>query len=726
MYSIEHARDEKIIFEELEELCQQPGYAHIIAYFCFRDNSLFAESDDITKDDILKQYNLYRLLRSEISLLIGLMTKNILNFTLPEPELFQNLIIKTEELLQELHTSMIKPFDILKDLKSIDDIQKKFQDYLKSGTFLREPMFYGGESAYHFQYREFSKLKYSKDNDWFIKNKGYSVEELYQVIKVLENIQSEKVNGVLTNFHNKDSKYCSVLDGYKFSIEDISSRVNINNSVIGKIIDSFTLSQNVQVSNFNSIGSFNPTNAYPIISLGNGSYLLFQYYSLVEALYETPFFWFNSDLNYKDIAMVNRGSFTEEFSYEKLKFVFGEDNVFKNVDIKDTNSNKLGEIDVLVIFGNRAIILQAKSKKLTIPARQGNDKALSDDFQKAIQASYDQAVECGKLLLDSKNNLILPSGKMKSMSRDFIEIYPISIVSDHYPALATQARQFLKQVKHEIIQPAFVIDIFTLDVITEMLKTPLYFLSYINRRSILTEKVMANHELTILAYHLKSNLYLLEEHTMLQLDDNLGAELDFVMLSRRTGLSEKYDIDGILTKYKGTFFERLIKSIEWNPKPQTIDLGFELLMLNEETVSMLNKSIDKIRQASLQDGKLHDLVLTFDKQDSKGVIVHCTNEPDEIAMPKLIKHCEIRKYKHRANSWYGIAIDIENAKLRFGVNKNYPWEKSDKMEQVLDVFPFSKKFIFSSPLIKKNKIGRNDPCPCGSGKKFKKCCINNC
>jgi uncharacterized protein YecA (UPF0149 family) len=23
-----------------------------------------------------------------------------------------------------------------------------------------------------------------------------------------------------------------------------------------------------------------------------------------------------------------------------------------------------------------------------------------------------------------------------------------------------------------------------------------------------------------------------------------------------------------------------------------------------------------------------------------------------------------------------------------------------------------------------NKVGRNDPCPCGSGKKFKKCCIN--
>lgn len=30
----------------------------------------------------------------------------------------------------------------------------------------------------------------------------------------------------------------------------------------------------------------------------------------------------------------------------------------------------------------------------------------------------------------------------------------------------------------------------------------------------------------------------------------------------------------------------------------------------------------------------------------------------------------------------------------------------------------------SAPLIRK-KIGRNDPCPCGSGKKFKKCCLGN-
>ena len=30
----------------------------------------------------------------------------------------------------------------------------------------------------------------------------------------------------------------------------------------------------------------------------------------------------------------------------------------------------------------------------------------------------------------------------------------------------------------------------------------------------------------------------------------------------------------------------------------------------------------------------------------------------------------------------------------------------------------------SKPMVSQKKVGRNDPCPCGSGKKFKKCCIN--
>ena len=37
----------------------------------------------------------------------------------------------------------------------------------------------------------------------------------------------------------------------------------------------------------------------------------------------------------------------------------------------------------------------------------------------------------------------------------------------------------------------------------------------------------------------------------------------------------------------------------------------------------------------------------------------------------------------------------------------------------------TKEFRAAKVYIKENKVGRNDPCPCGSGKKYKQCCGKN-
>ena len=42
-----------------------------------------------------------------------------------------------------------------------------------------------------------------------------------------------------------------------------------------------------------------------------------------------------------------------------------------------------------------------------------------------------------------------------------------------------------------------------------------------------------------------------------------------------------------------------------------------------------------------------------------------------------------------------------------------------------DVFNEMKSPDYQPPIVRQGrKIGRNDPCPCHSGKKFKKCCID--
>src|SRR5206468_734745 len=152
----------------------------------------------------------------------------------------------------------------------------------------------------------------------------------------------------------------------------------------------------------------NVANALPLLPTGNEQFILFHIYSLVEALYEAPFYWMCADAVYIATAMRYRGQFTEDFSRERLELVFGKDKVHSNVDIYESKGKRVGEIDVLVIFGNRAIVLQAKSKRLTLEARRGNDGQIKDDFKKSIQDSYDQGYRCAKLLTDTNYKLRKP------------------------------------------------------------------------------------------------------------------------------------------------------------------------------------------------------------------------------------------------------------------------------------------------------------------------------
>ena len=46
-------------------------------------------------------------------------------------------------------------------------------------------------------------------------------------------------------------------------------------------------------------------------------------------------------------------------------------------------------------------------------------------------------------------------------------------------------------------------------------------------------------------------------------------------------------------------------------------------------------------------------------------------------------------------------------------------QKAHKIDNVSRVAPWTEA-LSTTP----EKVGRNDPCPCGSGKKFKKCCLH--
>lgn len=714
-------RSEQKIFDDLTELCSSPGYVHAIAYLCFRDN-IIRYSGELRPQDIQPLFSKSRLIRTETSTLIGLLLKNNIDCNLPGPEVIQEYITRTEALLEEMHWSMSAPFLARFDPKRAAE-EKDFNPFT-SGAALREPIFYSGESAYSFQYRDFSPRKYADDEPWLKANKGFSIQEARDVVYAVGRFQDEKSVKTLREMREKPPERWTFLPGDTFTAEEIANYAGIDIATVKKVLTAFVVPDGERNEQFRALHDFNIANAFPLIQVTDDTYILFHIYSLVEALYESPFYWMGADKAYVNTAMRHRGLFTEEFSVERLSLVFGRDKVYSNVDIFANNGNKIGEIDVLVLFGNRAIVLQAKSKRLTIESRRGNDLQIKDDFKKSVQDSCDQAYKCAKLLGDS--NYTLKDGHSREIATptNLKDIYILCVVSDHYPALSFQTRQFLNFEATNVISRPFILDVFTLDAMTEMLDSPLQLLSYVDRRTKYFEKLIAWHELIILSYHLKRNLWLDEEHDRVMLEDDISADLDSAMLARREGIPGKSTPDGILTRFASTTLGRLVEEIEARPDPATIDLGYMLLTLGEKTVIEVSNGINELANRARTDGKPHDLTIDLGPGGT-GFTIHCNSDPIEIAGPTLQGHCHARKYTQRAQTWFGVCLRPSDRSLRFGVNLDYRWERNDEMDAMTQHMDKSGKLpdLLEAPVAKKRKIGRNEPCPCGSGRKYKKCCL---
>src|SRR5690554_808380 len=102
-------KSENEIFSELSNLCTSSGYAHVVAFFCFRDNTI-QYSEELTGENLSHHFSPERLLRIEISALIGSMVKEGIDFSLPVHEEMQKLMDQTESLLHELHLAIARPF----------------------------------------------------------------------------------------------------------------------------------------------------------------------------------------------------------------------------------------------------------------------------------------------------------------------------------------------------------------------------------------------------------------------------------------------------------------------------------------------------------------------------------------------------------------------------------------------------------------------------------------
>ncbi len=729
-------RSEAEVVADLLALTGSPGFVHAVAAICVRDN-LVIYQNALTVSDMEKVNGPSRLLRTELLGLLGLMCRSELDLTEPSAQDLARYVAQSDELLLELHHAMWTPMreSLQEVMKSVQAAGEKggeggcgagravaLEMPPASGEMMREAIFYSTEAAHHFQYRDLAPEKYGRDDSWLLANKGFASGQAVAIARAMCDAIGARGADIYSASQLSGVQPTSWLSMFEFHADDVAHRSGVALGVVQAFMRAFTLGGRNE--GFKAVGDFNEVAAMPLIPTGTDSILLFDQGVMYEALYESPFYWMFADTAYRPTASANRGAFTETFSARRLATVFGRKQAHTNVNLY-RGKNRVGEADVLVVFSDRVIVVQAKAKKLTLAARKGNDGHLRKDFAAAIQDACDQGWECANAIVARDCRLEDDKGIEVQLPSSIKQVFTLSVVAENYPALAHQAREYLHAQSTDVILPPLVMDVFLLDAMTEFLSTPARFLHYLRMRLSVSDEVLVNHEFAALGYHLQTNMWPQDKYTMAYLDDSFSMAMDTAMTVRRDGHDGERIPPGILTRFVGTPFGRLVAHFEEKSDPGLMEFCFLLLAFGEDAIQGFNRMYEALVKRGRVDRRQHDASFHFGDGEP-GVTLHFNPLHSAEAVERLRAHIEIRKYAVRAPQWFGISIGPDG-EVQFAAGSAFPWEQSTEMDEVTAGLPDgtggNEAMRTFAREARSAKVGRNDPCPCGSGKKYKKCCL---
>ncbi|MBI3475973.1 MAG: SEC-C domain-containing protein [Acidobacteria bacterium] len=698
----------KAVIGKIEAVTRQPGFIYTFALILLRD--LFFAPNEATEINWHDHLNF-----QELTFLAGLLVKNEISLSFPAEHESAQWFEEIYRLFDELHKKHHEHFtkEIEKRVKTgirIEDQEGDYRRTFGSGEMMKEPIFYGGSGAYDFQYLEFATQKYAADKSWVRRHKGIDIAEMSLIARELKRLHEHKYNTHPRVARGEFSKLCTTAlsifcfeetELQQFGVETVSACLRAFSLIPGKVNLSLQLP-----------GQFNQLQSNPIIQLPDRRYFLPIGFNLAEAIYECPFFWMNSDGAYTTEALLHRGQFAENITANLLRNVFGAHNVYTDVEIKKTKSQTITDIDVLAVVGNKAVIAQVKSKRLTEVAKLGNDTRLASDFTLAVQEAYDQALLCRRALLD-RNSKLLAGGKEVHLNESIDDAYILCVTLDHYPAVMHQVDVYLKKQAADPFPVA--ISIFDLDMLAFYLADPFEFAYYLRQRTELGGYYKADTEMSLLGKHLKQKLFKNNEADLEIVDGSFAQLVDANFPVLRGSVPKTAAADKLHHQWKNADFQNLVDQAKSTNEPRFSDVVFFLYDLAGEGADGLIQALKMLKRKTTADHRSHDARMPF--SDSPGGITIVSEPTSPAALrEKLLGLSRLAKYKSKADVWLGLGCLATSDRLVDAmVFSKEPW-KSDPILEGLS------KNLRGKPMLPSGeKVGRNQPCPCGSEKKYKHC-----
>ena len=421
------------------------------------------------------------------------------------------------------------------------------------GRLAREAIYYGAAGFYLHQFVNFSRQRYRRDASWLLRNVGMSIGTMLEIAQFIV----KRVNAQMTAISYLREK------GRRFTKKELTNSLLVPKEEVRRkfgaeseaFFDKFVTLGTASNSGFTNPFAINAVAVAPIVEIGEFLYVAMEY-RLCESVYESPFYWMMADNEYKATHADHRGQFLEESAAQILSSVFGSQNVHENVVVSRNGRDRDGEVDVLVAYGEFVVVVQAKSKRVTLKARAGDTHALKADFEGAIQAPYRQALDCIELIRTGAG-CIDKDGKELELDGGS-RFFPVVVLSDHFPASTVLSRRLLEE--DEQLAPV-IWDLGALNCIARLLPTPIEMLVYLKCRSDAFDSIVSDSEFNYLGYHIGSKLVLPSDTDMLLLERDWATVVDDFMVSADLGISAERPV-GILERHEIPVVSELLNTLK--------------------------------------------------------------------------------------------------------------------------------------------------------------------
>ncbi|HEY5830944.1 MAG TPA: nuclease-related domain-containing protein [Hyphomicrobiaceae bacterium] len=651
------------IFEDLRELAQSDGALHEISALIYRDWVLaYDVKESRVAIDPEQRWSTSRLNNNELMLLLGLTVQCRSDRTYSVEVVNGAFGERADQLLRELHNRIAKDAAPTFDKKT----QTLVERAESLGLVAREGIYYGADSFYLHQFLDFSRNRYREDGTWLLQNVGISIGRIAEIARFIV----DRINRQMTAIGQKRK------DGETLSHGDLTNSLLIAKSDLRKKFggkaDAFlakfaTLATNANRA-FIDPFAINQMTIAPIIDLGEHVYVPNQY-RLYETIYESPFYWMMADKSYRDTAAANRGAFLEHTTAHIFRSVFGVQNVYENVTIRDGSRDIAGEVDVLVVYGEFVLVIQAKSKRVTLKARAGDTEALRADFDGAIQAPYQQALKCAELIRQgcecrTRNGDVLPLPPVP-------RLFPVVTLSDPFPSSTSLSHRMLERGNG---MAPVIWDLGVLDCVARILPTPIEMLFYLKSRSDVFGTVVSDSEYNFLGYHLRAKLATSREYDMMMLDRDFATVVDDYMVAADLGVTAKRP-RGVLERLDIPIISDLLAALK-TAEPRLASIVIDLYDFSGAALKELSETIAQLRQEIAATGK--PIKALSIPTATGGFTYAVTRDFDPRAAAATQAIAAKHKYDTKRDRWYVILDSIETkAPIDALLPLVWPWKENE-------------------------------------------------